>query len=209
MKFASFTYSKLVYSHNRDYTVKVNEQTVSIGTLDKRIRMPFAVGKDYLPYLFGSDWLFGSAELDPTRKDYSLHVMIKCEVDEPTFTECNVVIGVDRGMNFLAVAINQDDKALFCKGCFIKNKKTEFVRRRKKLQRKGTRSAKRKLKKLAGRENRFMTNINHQDANGIILFAKASVSKPCITLEYAGSINFRISVRLQKRYCRFCARLDY
>lgn len=203
MKMASFSHSKLVYSYNRDYTVQANEQTVSMGTLDKRIKVPFLMGENYLPYLISQDWLFGSAELVPTRKGYSLHVIVKRPVDEPNLTECDAIIGVDRGMNFLAVATNQDDKTVFFKGRSIKDKKAKFVRQRKDLQRKGTRSAKRKLKKLAGRENRFMTDVNHQVANEIIKFAKASGSKPCIVLEDLTNINLRTTVRLRDRYWRF------
>ena len=77
-------------------------------------------------------------------------------------------------MNFLAVATNQDDEAVFYKGRHIKNAKAKFVRQRKELQHKGTRSAKRKLKQVAGRENRFMTDVNHQVANEMIAFAKRS-----------------------------------
>ena len=87
---------------------------------------------------------------------------VKRAVNEPNLTECKTMIGVDRGLNFLAVATNQDDIAQFFKGRSIKDKKAQFVRQRKDLQRKGTRSARRKLKELAGRENRFMTDINHQ-----------------------------------------------
>lgn len=203
MKLVSFSHSKLVYSYNRDYTVQVGEKTVSIGTLEKRIRIPFLVGENYLPYLLSQDWLFGSAELVPTRKGYSLHVTVKRAIDEPNLTECDAIIGVDRGMNFLAVATNQDDKAMFFKGRSIKDKKARFVRQRKDLQRKGTRSAKRKLKKLAGRENRFMTDINHQVANEVIKFAKASGSRPCIVLEDLTNINLQTTVRLRDRYWRF------
>ncbi len=203
MKLAVFSHSKLVYSYNRDYTVQVNEHTVSIGTLDKRIKVPFLVGENYLPYLHSQDWRFGSAELVPTRTGYSLHVTVKYEIVEPRLTECDAIIGVDRGMNFLAVATNQDDKAMFFKGRSIKDKKARFVRQRKDLQRQGNRSAKRKLKNLAGRENRFMTNVNHQVANQIIAFAKASGNNPCIVLENLTNMNLNTTVRLRNRYWRF------
>lgn len=189
LKLATYKHSKLVYSYNRDYTVQANEQTVSIGTLNKRLKVPFLVGENYMPYLLDSEWLFGSAELVPTRKGYALHVTVKRQIEEPTLSVCDAIIGADRGMNFLAVATNQHDQALFCKGRSIKNKKAEFVRERKALQRKGTRSAKRKLKQLAGRENRFMTDTNHQVANEILQFAKASGRKPCIILEDLTNIN--------------------
>ena len=200
---ATYQHSKVVYSYNRDYTVQVNDQTVSIGTLTKRLKVPFLVGDHDRPYLDPSLWEFGSAELVPTRKGYFLHVVVKRAVDEPMIQDCDAVIGVDRGMNFLAVATNPNDEAMFYKGRPIKNKKANYVRLRKGLQRQGTRSAKRKLKQIAGRENRFMTDINHQVANEIIVFAKQSGSKPCIVLEELTHINLSTTVRLKERYWRF------
>ena len=200
---ANFTHSKMVYSYNRDYTIQLESQTVSIGTLNKRIKVSYLVGEYYRPYLDYKMWTFGSAELVPTRKGFSLHVTVKREVAEPLPIDCDAIVGVDRGMNFLAVATNQDDEAMFYKGRHIKNAKAKFVRQRKELQHKGTRSAKRKLKQVAGRENRFMTDVNHQVANKIITFAKRSGRHPCIVLEDLTNINLNTTVRLKDRYCRF------
>ena len=182
---ANFTHSKLVYSYNRNYTIQPESQTLSLGTLSKRIKVPYLVGECYHSYLHHEMWTFGSAELVPIRKGFSLHVTVKCEIAEPLSSECDAMIGVDRGMNFLAVATNQIDEVMFFKGRSIKDKKAKFVRQRKELQHKGTRSAKRKLKQVAGRENRFMTDVNHQVANEIITFAKCSGSHPCIMLSSA------------------------
>ena len=200
---ANFTHSKLVYSYNRDYTIQPESQTLSLGTLSKRIKVPYLVGECYHSYLHHEMWTFGSAELVPIRKGFSLHVTVKCEIAEPLSSECDAMIGVDRGMNFLAVATNQIDEVMFFKGRSIKDKKAKFVRQRKELQHKGTRSAKRKLKQVAGRENRFMTDVNHQVANEIITFAKCSGSHPCIVLEDLTNINLNTVVRLKDRYWRF------
>ncbi len=200
---ANFTHSKLVYSYNRNYTIQPESQTLSLGTLSKRIKVPYLVGECYHSYLHHEMWTFGSAELVPIRKGFSLHVTVKCEIAEPLSSECDAMIGVDRGMNFLAVATNQIDEVMFFKGRSIKDKKAKFVRQRKELQHKGTRSAKRKLKQVAGRENRFMTDVNHQVANEIITFAKCSGSHPCIVLEDLTNINLNTVVRLKDRYWRF------
>jgi IS605 OrfB family transposase len=200
---ANFTHSKLIYSYNRDYTIQPESQTLSLGTLSKRIKVPYSVGDYYRPYFDHAMWTFGSAELVPTRKGFSLHVTVKREVEEPHSVDCDAIVGVDRGMNFLAVATNQNDEAMFYKGRHIKNKKAKLVRQRKELQHKGTRSAKRKLKQVAGRENRFMTDVNHQVANEIISFAKRSGRHPCIVLEDLTNINLNTTVRLKDRYWRF------
>ena len=45
-----------------------------------------------------------------------LYVVVKRVVDEPLLGDCDAVVGVDRGMNFLAVATNQNDKTMFYDG---------------------------------------------------------------------------------------------
>lgn len=68
------------------------------------------------------------------------------------------VLGIDLGINNFAVLSN---------GTFIKPTKIRMVKRRyaylrKKLQSRGTRSAKRHLKRIGGRERRFMRDFNHR-----------------------------------------------
>lgn len=92
---ANFTHSKMVYSYNRDYTIQLESQTVSIGTLNKRIKVSYLVGEYYRPYLDYKMWTFGSAELVPTRKGFSLHVTVKREVAEPLPIDCDAIVGVD------------------------------------------------------------------------------------------------------------------
>ncbi len=50
----------------------------------------------------------------------------------------------------------------FYSGQNILKKRASFLKTRAELQAKGTRSAKRKLKAISGRENRWMTDVNHQ-----------------------------------------------
>ena len=50
----------------------------------------------------------------------------------------------------------------FYSGKEILKKRTSFLKVRAELQSKGTKSAKRKLKAISGRENRWMTDVNHR-----------------------------------------------
>lgn len=68
-----------------------------------------------------------------------------------------VIIGIDRGLYNLCTLSD---------GTIISSKKATAVKRRyqylrSKLQQKGTKSAKRHLKKLSGKEKRFMSDFNH------------------------------------------------
>ena len=69
----------------------------------------------------------------------------------------NDIIGVDRGLYNLATL---SDGSIFRSKKYI-GVKRKYQHLRAKLQQKGTRSAKRLLKKRSGREKRFMRDVNH------------------------------------------------
>jgi IS605 OrfB family transposase len=68
---------------------------------------------------------------------------------------------------------------------------------RRKLQKKGTKSAKRRLKKLAGKERRFATWVNHTISKRIV--AKAQCTKRAIALEDLQGIRERVKARKPQR----------
>jgi len=75
---------------------------------------------------------------------------------ESTTTGDNTV-GLDRGINTVIASsrdVHEDGK-------HILKVKSRYLYNRKQLQQKGTRSAKRRLKKQSGREKRFMLDVNH------------------------------------------------
>ncbi|MCQ4966002.1 transposase, partial [Bifidobacterium pseudocatenulatum] len=62
----------------------------------------------------------------------------------------------------LATAYDEQGKTLFFQGQEVMRKRRKFKRLRQQLQSKGTKSAKRRLKKIGQRENRWMTDVNHR-----------------------------------------------
>ena len=74
---------------------------------------------------------------------------------------------------------------------------TRHHRLRAKLQAKGTRSAKRKLKRLSGKERRFAKDTNHCISKKLV--AKAKDTNRAIALEDLGGIRERITVRRAQR----------
>jgi len=78
-------------------------------------------------------------------------------VNTPNKTKGHDIIGVDRGLyNFVSLS---DGTVISSKPVIAIKRKYQY--NRKKLQQKGTRSAKRKLRVLSGREKRFMLDFNH------------------------------------------------
>lgn len=76
----------------------------------------------------------------------------------------NKTLGIDLGINNIAAT---SENKLF-KANKIKQIKRKFKYLRAKLQAKGTKSAKRLLKKISGREQRFMAWINHNISKNIV-----------------------------------------
>jgi len=66
------------------------------------------------------------------------------------------VLGIDR--RIVNIAVCSDNRFFNCKK--IKNRRARYAHRRKELQSKGTKSAKRKIKRLAGREIRVATDVS-------------------------------------------------
>jgi len=78
------------------------------------------------------------------------------------------VVGVDVGQRYLATTATIDNKSHFFSGKAVRAKADHYARTRKRLQRKGTRSAKRRMIALSGRERRFKLNTNHVIAKMIV-----------------------------------------
>ena len=70
-------------------------------------------------------------------------------------------MGIDRGLRFIATMYDERGKTEFISGKKIATKRDKFQKVREELQSKGTKSAKRRLKAMSGRENRWMTDVNH------------------------------------------------
>ena len=83
--------------------------------------------------------------------------------------ENDKVVGVDLGINNLATTSEGEIHS----GSRVDNVRRRCGRARKTFQRTGTKSAKKRLKKLAGRQSRFQKDINHQISKQIVLKAKA------------------------------------
>src|SRR3990167_10550697 len=66
-------------------------------------------------------------------------------------------LGIDLGLKNLVVLSN----GIFIKSNYVRRIKRKYAYLRKQLQSKGTRSAKRKLQCLSGRERRFIVDYNH------------------------------------------------
>src|SRR5205823_6690249 len=79
----------------------------------------------------------------------------------------------------------------------IELKRRVYAHRRRNLQRKGTLSARRKLKRLRGRQARYQRNINHIISKQVVQKAKGTGRG--VALENLGGIRNRTTVKRKQR----------
>ncbi len=145
----------LVWS--RDYSF--NDKRFSVNTLSGRVKLPyFAAGME--KYFDGS-YSFGTAKLVKKHGKYFLHIPVTTDVVESADSDICNVVGIDRGINFIVATYDSKHKSGFVSGKAIKQKRIEYKDRRAELQQRQTPSARRRLKAIGQRENRWMQDVNH------------------------------------------------
>lgn len=142
------------------YSLFLNKKEVSLLTVSGRKRFALAI-PEYYKEKFAT-WKHCSADLIIRNNKVYLHIVFEKEVTDVTST--GKLIGIDRGINNLAVISNNK----FFGGGIIKKQVRKYQRLRSSLQSKGTASAKRHLKRLSYKERRFRADINHQISKQII-----------------------------------------
>lgn len=167
---------------------RLQDQTVSIWTVNGRLRIPFVCGKRQLELLQTRQ---GESDLGLYKGMYFLSAT--CEVDEPKPVDVEGALGVDLGVTNIAV----DSDGQVHSASHINNVRHRHRRLRAKLQAKGTRSAKRKLKRLSGKERRFAKDTNHCISKKLV--AKAKDTNRAIVMEDLGGIRERVTVRRSQR----------
>ena len=93
--------------------------------------------------------------------NWYLHISATKLIGVVSTEQITHVVGIDRGIRFHAVCYDEQGKTTFFSGSRARIKRNKFAKVRAELQSKGTKSAKRVLKRISGRENRWMTDVNH------------------------------------------------
>ena len=116
-------------------------------------------------------YVLGSGKLVCHRKGkqllWFLHIAVTREVPDFDRKNPSAVVGIDQGLRFLVTAYD-GKKTTFVSGKSIAKKRAHYAKLRARLQAKETKSAKRLLKKLTGRETRWMTDVNHQLSKALV-----------------------------------------
>ena len=170
-------------NYPRDYSFKEND-IISINTIYGRLKVPYKIGNHQKNYMGSDKWNIKSAILT-IRNDgiIFLNIAIETEIEETSFLNKDGVIGIDLGINFLAVTTDTNENTDFYGGGNVKYQRWVFQKHRSDAQSKGTKSAKRFLKRISRKETRLMTEQNHIISKTIVRKALERFESPIIAME--------------------------
>lgn len=166
---------KAVEAFHRDKTICPVFRPDGAMTYDERILafkdchrvsiLAVGVGRILIPYVFGEyqaanlHRIRGQADL--VARDGMFFLYCTIEFEEPPPIEAKTFLGIDLGI----VNIATDSEGEAFSGETIDRNRKRCATARKQYQRKGTKNAKKRLKKLAGRQRRFQAA---HLANGVV-----------------------------------------
>lgn len=131
-----------------------------------------SAGRLMIPYVFGKYQAANLARIrgqcDLVFRDGLFFLYCTIEFQETPPVEVNDFIGVDMGIVHLAT----DSDGEVHSGEQVEKVRRRFSKTRRNLQRKGTKSAKRILKRIRRRESRFRAAVNHVISKKLVAAAK-------------------------------------
>jgi putative transposase len=182
---ASIDYDQRIFSF-REW-----DWTVSLTLVHSRQRIETALGARQKSLLKGHTPT--SATLVKRRDGrFFLHVQIREDV--PPHRQTTGTLGIDLGRRRVAV----DSDGTVYEAAEVERIRSHYPKVRRSLQAKGTKEAKRLLKRLSGRERRHMRHINHVISRRIV--DTAATTSRVIALEDLTGIRERTRSRKTHRY---------
>ncbi len=163
-------------------------EAVSILSLNGRLKIPVRIGEYQEARL---DRIRGQADL--IFRDGIFYLAVVVEVPEPSKFDAVGTLGIDLGIVNLAT----DSDGETFSGKQVDDVRERNVELRANLQKAGTKSAKRHLKKLSGREARFHRDVNHVISKKIV--AKAKDTGKAVAIENLEGIRTSTTVRKAQR----------
>jgi putative transposase len=138
------------------------EQTVSIWTLEGRVRVPWIGGPRQAQLM-----LHQAGEADLCLVDGTFYLLASCKIKPQKPIAAKGVLGVDMGIENLAT---DSDGRLH--GTHVRQTRRKRQKTRQSLQQKNSKSSKRKLKKRRRKERRFVQDVNHCISKTLVESAK-------------------------------------
>jgi len=150
--FCSIRYDARTMSFHKD-------DLVSLKVCGNRIKLKYKFPKHQEHF---KDWVFGSADLVCDKGKFYLHLSVSKDIEfNPTGSSVGCDMGITRPI------VTSDNQ-------FLGKRKWKYINRKyfkhqRSLQAKGTKSAKKRLKKVSGKRNRFSIDCDHVISKRLVL----------------------------------------
>jgi putative transposase len=179
--------------------VTYDQRNLSFKGLD-RVSLATLTGREIISLVYGEyqrerfDRIKGQCDL--VYRDGKFFLLATVELTEAPPLQVKAFLGVDLGI--VQIATTSEGESF--SGAATDRTRRRCATARKQYQRKGTKNAKRRLKKLSGRQARFQRHVNHVIAKKIVGRAKALGSG--IALENLKGIRVRVETTVGKSFRR-------
>lgn len=192
---------KRIQPHFRAHSAMVYDQRICSFPGPDRVSLLTLDGREVMPFRFGryAEGLLqrvrGQCDLLYRASSATFFLAITVDAPEPTPDEVSEYLGVDLGIVNIATTsdgeiVNHGPTQIHA---HVNTVRARYSRLRAKLQKKGTQSAKRLLKKRSGREMRFVRDTNHCISKALVSTAQDTARG--IALEDLKNIRTRVTVR--------------
>ena len=147
----------------------LNDDHASLSTVNGRVTVEYVLPDEnrdtpHSQYLQSDKWETTGATLHYRRGDFYLHIRTKADVAAPERPENGTVLGVDLGVENIAVT----STGVFWTADELNHWRTEYVERRKSLQECGTRYAHENVQAVGRTETGHFEQYLHRVANGLV-----------------------------------------
>ena len=177
----------------RTLSFSKDRTSATVFTTQKRVNVRLCPGAFQQEILSGGQWreceLVYKRKRDSSQGQWQLHIVVTRDIELPDLLNLKKeeILGVDLGENNVAAT---SDGRLFKAGK-LENDRDKYLSQRTRLQRNGSRNAKRQLKRISGRERRHVEHVNHTVSKSIVQEAVEN-NKRLIVLEDLTHIRERI-----------------
>jgi putative transposase len=182
-----------------DGAITYDQRNLSFKGLD-RVSLATLRGREIIAIVYGEyqaerfDRIKGQCDL--VHREGKFYLLATIDLPEPPPGEVKAFLGVDLGIVSVAV----DSEGHTYSGATIARNRRRRATARKQYQREGAKSARRRLKQMAGRQRRFQVHENHSISKQVVATAKALGLG--IAMEDLTNIRDRVEATVSKRFRR-------
>lgn len=167
IKWQELTFKHTGYDcvYTRDYSF-LQDNTISFNTIDKRVKAPWRHNEAF-PYNVTNAQI-GTLRVFSRHDKWYAAIPYTVNVEELADNDVCCVVGVDFGINIVATSFDSNGETNFYFENTVKTKREHYKSLRSALQAKGTKSSRRRIKRIEQREKRWMHDINHCVAKALV-----------------------------------------